>query len=217
MSPVLELSGIGISYERPAGPPLVVASGVELSVDAGEMVCLAGRSGSGKTSLLRVAAGLQKPTTGTVYWSDQDISTFSATELADRRRVVLAYVDQQASMVDHLRADDNALLTRVPRRLTKTDRADAVAVLDSLGLGDRVTARADSLSGGERQRLALARGILADARAMLIDEPTASLDHGAAVTVVQRLRSLAAEGAAIVVASHDQLVIDEADKVLHFD
>jgi ABC-type lipoprotein export system ATPase subunit len=195
----------------------VVASGVELSVDAGEMVCLAGRSGSGKTSLLRVAAGLQKPTTGTVYWSDQDISTFSATELADRRRVVLAYVDQQASMVDHLRADDNALLTRVPRRLTKTDRADAVAVLDSLGLGDRVTARADSLSGGERQRLALARGILADARAMLIDEPTASLDHGAAVTVVQRLRSLAAEGAAIVVASHDQLVIDEADKVLHFD
>jgi ABC-type lipoprotein export system ATPase subunit len=217
MSPVLQLCDVGISYERPAGPPLVVASGVDLTVETGEVVCLAGRSGSGKTSLLRVAAGLQRPTAGAVFWSGEDISTFSATELADRRRVVVAYVDQQASMVDHLRADDNALLTRVPRRLTKTDRADAVAVLDSLGLGDRVTARADSLSGGERQRLALARGILADALAMLIDEPTASLDHAAALTVVQRLRSLATAGAAIVVASHDQLVIDEADQVLHFD
>jgi ABC-type lipoprotein export system ATPase subunit len=158
MSRVLQLSDIGISYERPAGPPLVVAAGVDLTVDGGEVVCLAGRSGSGKTSLLRVAAGLQKPTTGAVFWSGEDITTFSATELADRRRVVVGYVDQEASMVDHLRADDNALLTRVPRKLTRTDRADAVAVLDSLGLGDRVTARADSLSGGERQRLALARG-----------------------------------------------------------
>jgi ABC-type lipoprotein export system ATPase subunit len=175
------------------------------------MHCLAGRSGSGKTSLLKVAAGLMPPTSGEVSWDGTRITGLSDDAISRRRRSYLGYLDQGGVLLPGLTAVENVLLPAIPDRRAAELRPTAIALLDRLGVGHRADNRPDKLSGGERQRVAFARSLLLSPSVLMVDEPTASLDRHSADTVIALLRELTADGTAVLVSAHDPALIGAAD------
>jgi ABC-type lipoprotein export system ATPase subunit len=211
MTSVLELQKVTIHYPRPGQEPLAIVDDYDLSLRAGGMHCLAGRSGSGKTSILRVAAGLVPPTSGTVIWAGESLETLRDDAITSRRRDTVGYLDQGGVLVPGLTALENVLLPAVPARRTKALARRAADLLGSLGVAERSGSHPEKLSGGERQRVALARALLLEPAILMADEPTASLDRASADSVIRMLRALADQGIAVLVAAHDQHLIDAAD------
>lgn len=207
----LELRGIGIQFERPGSDPLRIITEYDLTLDRGGMHCLAGRSGSGKTSILRVAAGLVPPAAGAVCWEGLEITGLADDVVTTRRRQHVGYLDQRGSLLPGLTALENVLLPAVPDRRTRALARRARDLLHRLGVGQRATHYPDRLSGGERQRVAFARALLLEPAVIMADEPTASLDRATADQLIALLRALADDGIAVLVASHDQHLIDAAD------
>lgn len=207
----LELSQVTIHYDRPGHDPLAIVDAYDLTVAAGTMHCLAGRSGSGKTSILRVAAGLVPPTAGEVRWAGEALDWNKDDAITRRRRSTVGYLDQGGVLVSGLTALENVLLPAVPLRRAKELAERGMTLLERLGVDDRASYYPDRLSGGERQRIALARALLLDPSIVMADEPTASLDRGSADSVIDLLRGLADQGIAVLVAAHDQVLIDAAD------
>ncbi len=209
--PVLQLRQVTIHYDRPGLHPLSIVDDYDLSLGVGSIHCIAGRSGSGKTSILRVAAGLVTPTSGEVLWSGTTITGMKDDAITTRRRNSIGYLDQGGVLVPGLTALENVLLPAVPSRQSKALFGRASDLLGSLGVADRAGSYPDKLSGGERQRVALARSLLLKPAIVMADEPTASLDRVSADSVIQMLRKLADDGIAVLVAAHDPHLIDAAD------
>ena len=210
-APVLDLADVSIRYDRAGQDPLTIIDGYRLTLAPGSMHCLAGRSGSGKTSILRVAAGLTRPTSGDVRWRDRSLTELADDEITRLRRVHVGYLDQGGVLVQGLTALENVLLPGVPQRQTKALARRAMDLLGRLGVADRAGQFPEKLSGGERQRVALARALLLEPAVVMADEPTASLDRTSADAVIAILRSLADDGIAVLVAAHDPNLIDVAD------
>lgn len=210
-APVVELSDITIRYERAGAEPLDIVVGYDLALEAGRMHCLAGRSGSGKTSILRVAAGLVRPSGGDVAWAGESLAALKDDAITQRRRDFIGYLDQGGVLVGGLTALENAMLPAVPGRRTRELEPRARGLLERLGVGHRASHRPDQLSVGERQRVALARALLLEPAVLMVDEPTASLDRASADSVIDLLTSLAAEGIAVLVAAHDEHLVAAAD------
>lgn len=210
-APVLDLREVGIRYDRAGQEPLSIVDGYGLSLVPGAMHVLAGRSGSGKTSILRVAAGLARPTSGDVLWTGMSLAALTDDAVTRLRRVHVGYLDQGGVLVQGLTALENVLLPAVPQKQTKLLARRAMDLLGRLGVADRAGAYPEKLSGGERQRVALARALLLEPAVVMADEPTASLDRASADAVIAILRSLADEGIAVLVAAHDPHLIDAAD------
>ena len=208
---VLELRAVAIHYDRVGHEPLVIIDNYDLTLRAGQMHCLTGRSGSGKTSILRVAAGLTQPTSGEVIWAGTSLAGAKDDEITTRRRETVGYLDQGGVLVHGLTALENVLLPAVPTRQSRALFRRGSELLDSLGIADRAGSYPEKLSGGERQRVALARALLLKPAIVMADEPTASLDRVSADSVIQLLQSLADEGVVVLVAAHDQHLIDAAD------
>ncbi len=211
MSAQLQLEAITIRYPRPGAQPLDIVDGYSLEVDAGQLHCVAGRSGSGKTSILRVAAGLSRPTAGSVRWQGELLDGLSDDRVTALRRERVGYLDQGGALVEGMSAIENVLLPAVPDRRVRQLRSRAESLLQELGVADRAGHKPNKLSGGERQRVALARALLLEPGTVMADEPTASLDRATADGVIGLLRALADRGVAVLVASHDPHLIDAAD------
>lgn len=209
--PALSLRDIVITFERTHLEPLHLFTGFNLDVSPGTLHCLSGRSGSGKTSLLRVAVALTTPTRGTVAWGQQRVDDLDAAALSRARRGHVSYVDQGATAIDELTALDNVLLPAIPTGITVDIEDRAHELLDAFGLRPRATQRAGNLSGGERQRIALARALLLRPQILAVDEPTASLDRASADRVIAALHAAAGHGTAVLAASHDRALIAGAD------
>jgi len=207
----VELTGVTIQYERPGAEPLSIVRNYDLVLERGRMHCLAGRSGSGKTSILRVAAGLVPPASGHVVWEGLEITGLADDVVTARRRTHVGYLDQRGSLVPGLTALENVLLPAVPDRRTRDLSRKARDILHRLGVGPRATHYPDRLSGGERQRVAFARALLLGPAVIMADEPTASLDRVTADQLITLLRSLAEDGIAVLVASHDEHLIAASD------
>lgn len=220
-APVVELRDVSIRYERAGDEPgasrgpqagaIEIVAGYQLSLQGGRMHCLAGRSGSGKTSILRVAAGLVRPTEGDVLWQGDSLARLRDDTITERRRALIGYLDQGGALIGGLTALENALLPAVPDRRTRELADRARELLERLGVGRRAGHRPDQLSVGERQRVALARALLLEPAVLMVDEPTASLDRGNADAVIELLRSLTADGIAVLVAAHDEHLVAAAD------
>jgi ABC-type lipoprotein export system ATPase subunit len=184
-------------------------------------VCLAGRSGSGKSSLLYVAAGLVQADAGSVKWLGEEVSGIRTSEVAARRRHIIGFVFQSGGLVDLLTAAENVALpglTRDGRSASRAEvRARAAALLELVELSDRARHFPAQLSGGERQRVAVARALFHDPALLIVDEPTASLDAASAQHMVDLLRRDRDAGRAILVASHDEHVLSGADRVVRLD
>ncbi len=190
------------SARRPAARPAL--DGVSLAVEAGEVVALLGPSGSGKSSLLNLAAGLDRPTEGAVVVTGQDLAGLDETAMARFRRQRIGVVFQACHLLPSLTALENVL---VPARLAAVDRRAAgrraAELLERLGVGDVAGALPGQLSGGEQQRVALARALVNRPSLVLADEPTAALHSAAGHEVMGLLAEVGRDGQAVVVATHD--------------
>jgi len=208
---VAELQGISKRY--PGRPALF--DGIGLAVRAGVFTAAVGRSGTGKTTLLHLLAGLERAAEGEVVLLGRAVSGLGRAELAELRRRDVALVTQEPGLVPYLTALENVELGLALRR--RPDEA-ARAALREVGLESRLDMRASRLSAGERQRVAIARALAADARLVLVDEPTARLDEDNARLAGALLARAAHErGAAVVCATHDEALIERADEVVRLE
>lgn len=189
--------------------------GVDLSLVPGSLTAVLGPSGSGKSSLLRLLAGLDRASAGSITSGGTVLGELSTAGLRRWRRDV-AYVHQRprSNLLEHLTAGQHVRLAVRRRR----ERVDAEQALASLGLHDLADHRVDELSGGEQQRLAILAALLSRPRLLLADEPTAHLDDVAADAVLTRLRRAADEDATtVVLATHDPRLTARADRLLHLE
>ncbi|GLY13836.1 hypothetical protein Kisp01_08520 [Kineosporia sp. NBRC 101677] len=207
---LVEFEDVSFGYD--GGPP-VLGPGLRLSVRSGEVAVVAGRSGTGKSTLLRVALGLQRPDAGTVKLAGQNLAGLDRDGLARLRSGLSAVVLQQVDLSSALDCVDEIDLARAARGLP-ADPALALSLLGRLGLAGLARRRVEALSGGERQRLALARALALDPRLLVLDEPTSQLDEASAQLVAEVLRERAAEGTTVLVASHDPVLTGPADQLL---
>jgi putative ABC transport system ATP-binding protein len=190
-------------------------AGVTLSVEAGELVAIMGPSGSGKSSLLTIAGGLDSASSGEVLLNGQSLISKSPKQLAALRRRSIGYVFQQLNLVPSLTAAENVMLPReldgVPSRRA---RAEARAALDEVGLSELVDRFPDELSGGQQQRVAIVRALIGDRRLILADEPTGALDSQTGEDVLRLLRGRCDAGAAGLLVTHDARHAGWADRVV---
>ena len=192
-----------------------VLAGVDLAVSRGEIVALMGLSGAGKSTVLRMVAGLEQLQSGAIHLDEVIVSPNAHTGRSQLRSKV-GLVFQSHCLFEHLTALDNVCLAlvHVQRMPYAGAAARARALLDELGVGERATAWPRELSGGEAQRVAIARALAMDPPLLLLDEPTASLDPARRNELGQLLRGLADGGRALLLTSHDDdFVTDYATRV----
>ncbi len=207
----LRLDGVTLTLPSTAGP-VQILKGVDLIVEAGMRVAIVGPSGSGKSSLLAVAAGLEQPTAGTVALFGQDLAPLSEDGRARLRRGRVSLVFQQFHLLPNMTALENV---SAPMEIAGTAGAtdQAKAWLDRVGLIARLDHYPHQLSGGEQQRVALARALAARPALLFADEPTGNLDGPNARAVADLMFDLVDEiGAALVLVTHDPALAQRADR-----
>ena len=185
--------------------------GATLDFAAGELVVLLGPSGSGKSTLLNILGGLDVPSSGQLYFRDQEISAATESERTRYRRDHVGFVFQFYNLVPSLTARENvALVTEIAR--APMDPADA---LDLVGLGERMDHFPAQLSGGEQQRVAIARAIAKQPEVLLCDEPTGALDSQTGIVVLEAIEAVNRElGTTTAVITHNQVISDMSDRVI---
>ena len=192
---------------RTGGIEVEALAGLDLEVRRGELVAVMGPSGSGKTTLLNCLSGLDDIDGGRVLVDGQDLFALSDARRTSHRARTMGFIFQAFNLIPVFSAAENVelplLLNGVPARRAR-DRA--VAMLERVGLGHRMTHRPTELSGGERQRVAIARAVVARPAIVLADEPTGNLDSATGAGVLDLLEELHAEGATIAVITHDQAI-----------
>jgi putative ABC transport system ATP-binding protein len=212
-SPAAELHGVTRVYGS-GSIEVRALDGVDITFPAGSWTAVMGPSGSGKSTLLHCAAGLERVDSGRVLVAGRDITSASDTELTRLRRTVVGFVFQTFNLIGSLTAEQNVAM---PLRLAgrRADPGEVLAVLDSVGLGDRARHRPNELSGGQQQRVAIARAMVTRPAVLFADEPTGALDTKSARVVLGLLRTMVDEtGQSIVMVTHDPSAAARADQVI---
>lgn len=213
--PVVQLLGVERSYAR-AGAPVRALRGVDLTVEAGELVLLMGPSGCGKSTLLHVLGGLDRADAGEVTVAGLNLQTASQGELDRFRQRHVGVMLQADNLLSTATAREQVALRLLARGDSwRSARATASELLAQVGLGDRENHRPDQLSGGEQQRVALARALAGEPEVVLADEPTGELDSA---TTAEMLALIAARhrdlGTTFVIATHDPMLASIATRVV---
>jgi lipoprotein-releasing system ATP-binding protein len=195
---MLNATHLSKSYPTPAGE-LTVLRDVSLSLEAGDAACVMGPSGSGKSTLLYILGGLEPPTSGTVQLDGKDPYALPADGLAAFRNHDVGFVLQDHCLLPQCTVLENVLVPTLVGESDSSAPDRARALLNQVGLGDRLHHRPAELSGGEKQRAAIARALIRTPRVILCDEPTGNLDAETATTVADLLIALHAKQQAIMV------------------
>jgi putative ABC transport system ATP-binding protein len=215
-STIIRLEHISKTYG--AGETQVQAlKNINLVIEEGEYCAIMGASGSGKSTMMNVIGCLDRPTAGSYYLDDSDVSQLSDQELAQIRNRKLGFVFQQFHLLPQLSALDNVMLPMVYANVPAQERCDrALDALQRVGLGHRVNSRPNQLSGGQQQRVAIARAIVNRPVLLLADEPTGALDTQTTKEVMNIFAELNASGITIVVVTHEPDVARCTRRVVWF-
>jgi len=207
---------IGLVREFASGTQRIRAvDGVDLTVAAGELVMVLGRSGAGKTTLLSLIGALDRPDSGSVTVAWQRLEDFSGAERDRFLQMSVGWVFQTSGLLPLLTAEENVALPLLLAGFTAADAEHRAAeVLAMVGLTSRGAHTSAELSGGEQQRVALARALAKRPAVLIADEPTAQLHSETAASIMDLLRVVAGTGTAVLMATHDRLAVDYADRVL---
>lgn len=219
-SSLLSVSGLHKHYHI-GGQDLHVLRGIDVSVAQGEWVAVLGSSGSGKSTLLHLIGGLDRPEQGSVTFNGRDIFKLPGAAIDRYRNRHVGFVFQSYHLLPELTALENVLTGAMirssilgwPGRRNEA-RKRAVALLERVGLKERIKHRPSKLSGGERQRVAIARALVNEPDVLLADEPTGNLDAETGKQIMSLITELHQQGQTIVMVTHDQQIAGSADRQL---
>jgi len=205
---IVSMRGIERIYYKPDGSVLVSAlRGVDLDVPAGQSLAIMGPSGSGKSTLMNIIGCLDQPTSGSISIAGQDVSSLNDAELSLVRGKQIGFVFQSFNLIPQLTIEQNVEVPLFYRRVRAPQRRiEATAILDRVGLGDRIGHKPSELSGGQQQRAAIARALVTNPSILLADEPTGNLDSKTGNDILQLFDEMNADGLTIMVVTHDEEV-----------
>ncbi len=199
------------------GRSLTVLRGINLTIARGELIAVVGASGAGKSTLLHIIGLLDRPTKGTVRFEEQDLFQLSESAQAEFRNRRIGFVFQFHHLLPEFTALENACMPAlIQRRQPEEIEREAVAILNEVGLGQRLHHKPGELSGGEQQRVAVARALLQKPDLVLADEPTGNLDTHTGEALFALMRELnKARGTTFVIVTHNDKLSAQADRILH--
>lgn len=215
---LVELRGVYKSF-RKGGETITPLDEIDLDIDAGEFVSLMGPSGTGKSTLLNLVAGIDRPDSGTITVAGTDVTKLSRGKLADWRAANLGYIFQTHNLIPVLTAYENVELPTLLLKLSSSQRRQRVELaLEAVGLSDRADHYPRQLSGGQEQRVGIARAIVAHPKVVVADEPTGSLDTETSEQVLDLLRRLNQElDITMLMVTHDSDAAQIASRQLILD
>jgi len=199
------------------GPRLIAAvDGIDLTIQDGEFLVIEGRSGSGKTTLLQLLGGLDRPSSGQLFFDGQELASMPDQRLTDLRLRAFGFIFQQFNLIPTLTAMENVQAALAPAGVKgNAMRTRALELLGEVGLADRAHHLPSQLSGGEQQRVAIARALANHPRVILADEPTGNLDSKTGDEIITVLRNLWQQhGQSVILVTHDRTVAASAPRVL---
>ena len=210
-SPILSGTDLSKKYGE-----LEVVKGVSLAIDAGEFVCLVGKSGCGKTTLLSLLSGLERATKGHVILNGKEINGASEDALALFRRENVGFIFQSFNLIPTLSAWENVALPLFPLKMPSEERRRrATELLEKMELGHRIEHLPSALSGGEKQRVAIARALVNHPKIIFADEPTGNLDSSTGEAIMGILNKLhTEEGVAILMVTHELELAKTAQRLI---
>ena len=214
---MIRLERISRLYGRPPQEIRALAD-IDLTIRAGEYVAIMGPSGSGKSTLLNIIGCLDRATDGRYILKEREVSTLDDAALSRVRNEVLGFVFQQFHLLPRLNVLKNVMLPLIysptyPPRASE----QAAAVLSSVGLGSKLSARPGELSGGEQQRVAIARALINHPSVILADEPTGNLDRQSGREILDIFKGLNQEGRTVIMVTHDPEVAAEAERAVFIE
>jgi len=213
MSVLLKLKNVNLKYETNK-KPISVLKGINLTSKTDETISIVGESGSGKTSLIMLIAGLEKATSGNIFFKDQDISKLSEDEVSEIRRKHIGIIFQSFYLIPNYTAVENVALTLELNKFNKPVE-QARALLDRFGLKQRFNNLPSQLSGGEQQRVAIARAIAMKPELILADEPTGNLDSENSKMIADILFKFAKEEkSSLIIVTHDFKLASRAKRTI---
>lgn len=213
---ILELQSVSKTYEL-GGTIIKALDSVSVNVHAGEFVAIMGPSGSGKSTFLQVASMLAQPTSGVIKLREKDVTTYNEVERARLRNKEIGFVFQQFNLLARTSALDNVSLPLVYAKVSERERHQrAQAMLERVGLGDRLRNTPAQLSGGQQQRVAIARALINDPSIIFADEPTGNLDSKSGEEIKIFLKELHAEGRTIIMVTHEEDVAAITQRLIVF-
>jgi putative ABC transport system ATP-binding protein len=212
---MVHLDGVTRRYHV-GGQVVDALAGVSVEITQGQFVAIVGPSGSGKSTLLNILGCLDRPSTGSYRLDGTDVSTFDDERASDFRNRRVGFVFQSFHLLPRLTVLENVLLPRrFLRAASSALESRAHALLERMGLGDRLSHRPEQLSGGQMQRVAIARALLMEPALLLADEPTGNLDSRSADGVLGLIGEVHASGQTVVLVTHDAEVAARAQRQVH--
>ena len=188
---------------------------ITMDINKNEYVAIMGPSGSGKSTLMNLIGCLDTPTSGQYILNGKDVSKLDDNFLAEIRNKEIGFIFQTFNLLPRYTALENVILPLVYAGISKSERQDrAKYVLDSVGLGDRVTHKPNELSGGERQRVAIARAMVNKPSIILADEPTGNLDSKTSLDIMNLMDEIHDRGNTIIVVTHEEFIAKHARRVI---